>query len=234
MPAAGSSSNRSLRVRRRRTRDLEPPTVGVGEAVRGLIPAIAHEPVAEEREPLLGELADLAFLAPHPGSAQHRAEDPGLRVAVRRGHHVLAHGHVQEQPQSLERPRDAALRDAVRAEPLDRLALEQDVAVGGLVDARDEVEERRLPGAVRPDGADDLALVDVQVEVVDALAGRRTPSRRPAARAVAAIRRSPRAARRGCPDGRVTITPTSSAPRRTKRVTSGCNDMTFSHTNAAR
>ena len=39
-----------------------------------------------------------------------------------------------------------------------------DVAVGGLVDARDEVEQRRLAGAVRPDHADDLALVDVEVE----------------------------------------------------------------------
>ena len=39
----------------------------------------------------------------------------------------------------------------------------------GLVDAGDQVEERRLAGAVRPDHADDLALVDVQVEVVDHL-----------------------------------------------------------------
>ena len=39
----------------------------------------------------------------------------------------------------------------------------------GLVDARDEVEQRRLAGAVRADHADDLALVDVQVEVVDHL-----------------------------------------------------------------
>ena len=36
------------------------------------------------------------------------------------------------------------------------------------VDAGDEVEERRLAGAVRADHADDLALVDVQVELVDA------------------------------------------------------------------
>ena len=40
-----------------------------------------------------------------------------------------------------------------------------DLAVVRLVDAGDQVEERRLAGAVRADHADDLALVDVQVEV---------------------------------------------------------------------
>ena len=38
-----------------------------------------------------------------------------------------------------------------------------------LVDAGDQVEERRLAGAVRADHADDLALVDVEVELGDDL-----------------------------------------------------------------
>ena len=53
--------------------------------------------------------------------------------------------------------------------PDDRLALEEDVALLGRVDAGHEVEERRLAGAVGPDHADDLVLVDVQVEVGDHL-----------------------------------------------------------------
>src|SRR6185312_13104091 len=48
------------------------------------------------------------------------------------------------------------------------LALEPDVARVGLVHAGHEIEERRLARAVRPDHADDLPLVDVQVEPVDA------------------------------------------------------------------
>ena len=40
---------------RRRARDLQPPPVRVRERVRGLVPAVAHEPLAEERELLLGE-----------------------------------------------------------------------------------------------------------------------------------------------------------------------------------
>src|SRR4029077_18644786 len=37
----------------------------------------------------------------------------------------------------------------------------------GLVEARDQVEERRLAGAVGPDQADDLALAHVERDVVD-------------------------------------------------------------------
>ena len=57
-------------------------------------------------------------------------------------------------------------------------AVEQDVACVGPVDAGDQVEERRLAGAVRADHADDLALVDVQVEARRRPSGRRTRARR--------------------------------------------------------
>ena len=78
--------------------------------------------------------------------------------------------------------------------------------VGRLVDAGDEVEQRRLAGAVRADHADDLALVDVEVEAVDDPAGRRTPStRRCSSSSCSAIRRSPRASRRAGRSGAATI-----------------------------
>ena len=86
-------------------------------------------------------------------------------MAVGGRHHVLPHGHVEEQPQGLEGPRDPLPRDPVRLEPLDALAREDDVALGRLVDPGDQVEERRLARTVRADHADDLALVDMQVEV---------------------------------------------------------------------
>ena len=60
-------------------------------------------------------------------------------------------------------------RDLVRLEAGDALAVEDDVATGRLVDARDQVEQRRLAGAVRADHADDLAPVDVEIEIVDDL-----------------------------------------------------------------
>ena len=157
------------RVRRRRAGDLEPAPVGVRERVRGLVPAVAHQPLAEEREPLLGERPDLALLAPLAGCPEDRAEGARARVAVGRRHDVLADGHVEEQAKRLERPRDPLARDQCGSRPGDALAREDDVALRRLVDAGDEVEERRLAGAVRADHADDLALVDVEVEPGDDL-----------------------------------------------------------------
>ena len=163
----GLVEQKERRPRRGGARDLEPPPVRVREAVRRLIPAVAHEPLAEEREALRGELPDLPLLTAHAGSPQHRAEHAGVRVAVLGRHDVLHHAHVQEEPQRLERARDAALADLVRLEADEAFPLEQDVAAVRPVDAGDQVEERRLPRAVRPDDADDLALVDVDVEVDD-------------------------------------------------------------------
>ena len=49
----------------------------------------------------------------------------------------------------------------------DVLAVEDDPARGRLVDAADQVEDRRLAGAVRADDREDLALLHVEADVVD-------------------------------------------------------------------
>ena len=103
------------RVRRHRAGDLEAAAVRVRERVRRLVPAVAHQPLAEEAELLLGQRRDRLLLAPHPGRAQDRAHDARLRVPVGGGHHVLLDRHVQEQPQRLERARDALAVDLVAA-----------------------------------------------------------------------------------------------------------------------
>ena len=223
------------RVGRGGARDLEPPPVRVREAVRRLVPAVAHQPIAEEREPRLGELADLALLTALAGRAEHRPEDAGPGVPVRRRHHVLAHAHVQEQAQRLEGARDPALGDLVRLEADDAAPFEEDVACGRLVDAGDEVEERRLAGAVRADHADDLSLAHVDVEPVDD---------REAAERHRDVAQLEQACGRGAhtistrfspnsPSGRAIMAAIRIAPRTTKRVGSGLASMTFSQTNAA-
>jgi hypothetical protein len=169
IPAAGLVEQEQPRLRGRRAGDLEAAPVGVREGVRGLVPPVAHQPLAEEREPLLRERPDLALLAPLAGRPEDRAEGPRARVAVGRRHDVLADGHVEEQAQRLEGARDSLACDQVRLEAGDALAREDDVALRRLVDAGDEVEERRLAGAVRADHGDDLALVDVEVEPGDDL-----------------------------------------------------------------
>jgi hypothetical protein len=47
------------------------------------------------------------------------------------------------------------------------LAVERDLALVGAVEPRDQVEQRRLAGAVGPDQADDLSFGHVQRDVVD-------------------------------------------------------------------
>ena len=53
----------------------------------------------------------------------------------------------------------------MRLESDDAALVEQDVAVVGPVDARDEVEEGGLARAVGADHADDFALGDVQIQL---------------------------------------------------------------------
>src|SRR5262249_42891755 len=143
------------------------------------------------------------------------------------------HRHVQEEPQRLERPRDALARDLVRRKPDDRLAVEEDVALVRLVDAGDQVEERRLAGAVRADHAHDLVLVHVEVELRDDLEpaeGLRDALQleHPRHQTISTFAVPNR------PCGLIVITAISSAPKRTYRVTAGFWISRFSQTSAVR
>ena len=87
-----------------------------------------------------------------------RAGGPGGRGAQEGAHHhVLPHGHAAEGAELLEGAADAATVDLIGPEARDGLAGEADVAAVGPVEAGDDVEERRLAGAVRPDDPHDLA-----------------------------------------------------------------------------
>src|SRR4029453_17181310 len=80
---------------------------------------------------------------------------------------VLADGHRLEQLDVLERARDPASDDSVRRSSEQPLAVERDLPRVGLVEPRDHVERGRLAGAVRPDQARDLALLDLERHVVE-------------------------------------------------------------------
>jgi hypothetical protein len=57
--------------------------------------------------------------------------------------------------------------DLVAAQLVDRLPVEQDLARRDGVETGDAVEERRLSSTVRSDDADDGALIDLEVQLVD-------------------------------------------------------------------
>jgi hypothetical protein len=159
----GLVEEEQARGRPGRAGDLEASPVCVREAVRRLLHPVPDEPLAEERELLFGERVHLPLLAARERSAKGGLPHPRLCVPIGRGRDVLLHCHVEEEAQGLERAGDPEAGDLVRLESDDALPFEDDVADVGPVDAGDEVEEGGLAGAVRPDDADDLALVDVQV-----------------------------------------------------------------------
>jgi hypothetical protein len=66
----------------------------------------------------------------------------------------------------LERAHDTAPRDLCRLEVRDVLVLVEDPSVRGCQELREKVEERGLPGAVRPDHRVDVAPLDAEVHVL--------------------------------------------------------------------
>jgi hypothetical protein len=79
------------------------------------------------------------------------------RVEEGADHYVLERGHLVEGTQFLKRPADAEPADLVRAQPGGVAPVEPHAAGVGKGEAGDQVEQRRLAGAVRPDDAHQLA-----------------------------------------------------------------------------
>ena len=79
---------------------------------------------------------------------------------------VVEGGHVVEQADVLKRARNAQTGHLVRLGAGDVLAIENHRAAGGLIEAGDAVEERRLARAVGADEGEHLASLDVEADAV--------------------------------------------------------------------
>jgi hypothetical protein len=79
---------------------------------------------------------------------------------------VVGDGEVREDAASLRHVRHAFAGDDVRLHAADVLAVERDLALARLEQARDRAERGGLARAVRADEGDDLALLDVEVDAV--------------------------------------------------------------------
>ncbi len=80
---------------------------------------------------------------------------------------VLGHRHRREQHDVLERPRDARSDDPVGASAEQVAPFEDHTTRIGLVQTGDDVEERRLAGAVRADEPADRALLQDERHIVE-------------------------------------------------------------------
>src|SRR5439155_6636130 len=153
-----------FRLSRERPGDLESALVPVREVASVLVVA-AHEPAVSEE--LAAPLASARFLAAYTWRPDDARDDAALEATVHADQDVFEGGHLLEEPNVLEGPPDTPLGRRVRRLAADVLTVEDHASPGRLVHAGDHVEERRLPGPVRPDQAHDAAGGDDEVDVVD-------------------------------------------------------------------
>ena len=165
-PAAGSSSSSSLGRRARARAISDAPLLAVRQVACRTVPVAAQ---ADEVQPAVGLV----------GASRSDAPEARRCAAARRGRSGAAAGasrharcpaptsspnrrrfwKVRATPQARDGRRPQARRCPRRAA--------DHGAAGRAVEARDAVERAGLPGAVRPDDRDDLALVDRERQAVD-------------------------------------------------------------------
>jgi hypothetical protein len=103
---------------------------------------------------------------------RRRGLDLGRDHVARHAHvlqperHVVEDAHVRIQRVRLEHHRAAARRGR---DVVDALAVEDDVAGGGRLEARDQAQQRRLAATRGADEHDELAVGDREVDAVDDL-----------------------------------------------------------------
>ena len=151
-PPAISSSSSTLGLRRQRPGQLEALAVEQGQRARDDVGLVDACPVVSS--------ASTAASSAVPSRRVRRAER-------RPDEHVLEHREPLERPRDLRGAPDPATTPGMGGLPGDVGAVEADRAPVGSQVAGDEVEQRRLARAVRPDDAEGLTLGNVEREVLD-------------------------------------------------------------------
>ena len=194
-PADGSSSSRTRRVGGEHAGQLD-DAAGAGRQVAGGGAGVATE--AELLDELVDPRGHDALGVGGRGQAQRRGDEPvaaAAEVTVERHRQGLDHVERREQAGLLERPGRARARRG-RPGASDEMSTPSRSTASrvGLGEAGDQVEQRRLAGAVVADEPDDLAGAHVEVDAVDRDDAAEAPAQ---AQAPTAPGRRPAAARRG-------------------------------------
>ena len=101
------------------------------------------------------------------GAAEHECAEPLAGLDGGGEHEVLENGQAPRTRGDLEGTHEAGGAIAVRRQPVDPSAVEGDPTRVGGEEAREDVEERRLAGAVRADEGGDRAALDREGRTVD-------------------------------------------------------------------
>ena len=129
---------------------LAHPEVGDQRLGRDLLLELAHQP--------RGDLGLVGVVDPaHPGVQLAAEED------------VVAHVEVRAEVRLLVDDRDASLHRVDGVLQGDRLLVQHQLSAGGLLDAREDLHQCRLPGTVLPEEHGDLAGADLEVDTLERL-----------------------------------------------------------------
>ena len=167
MPAAGSSSSSRLGFVASARTNLQAALRAVGQRACLGVGEILHVEDGQQLHRAL--VGDALFASSKPG---RRKMPSSMRVVHLRcacaTRDVVLHAQLAETGGcSGTCGRCPARLTCAVFMPCGVFAVEQDGAVGGLIDLGEQVEDRRLAGAVRADEAGDLGAADGHVEVVD-------------------------------------------------------------------
>ena len=113
--------------------------------------------------------ADGRFFRAFRTGAQHGAEDAGAGANMTADHDVFTRGHVAEEADILEGPRDSASSHFMRAFQAQGRTAKQHFAAVARVEPGEHIEQRGLAGAVGPDQAVDFAAADGQRDILQRL-----------------------------------------------------------------
>src|SRR5690606_31300087 len=123
----------------------------------------------EEVDDVLDPLAVLDLLALRLALPQGLPEHVRLHPRDAAGHQIIERGHALEQGDVLEGSGDPLARDLVRLQFPALLAAKPHLALLGMVEAVDDVQHRRLAGAVRTDDGAYLPFPYVETDVFERL-----------------------------------------------------------------
>ena len=141
-----------------RQRDLEQAALAVGERMDRLVHDLGEAKARQQRLAFGGDRGVVAERSP-PARARAAVHGDGERQRRQRRQRV-------EQLVDLEGADDAAANPLVRGERGDVVAVEEDGPGGRLENAGEQVDQRRLAGAVRPDQGVAGAALELERDVV--------------------------------------------------------------------
>ena len=161
--AGGLVEQQDLRLGSQRARQFDALLGAERQAGNHGVGDVVEVEIADD---LVDALVELGLAAADPGQSQRVADDVAVGAGMGADPDVVEHRKVGKQRDVLEGAADADFGDPVRRARQDALAFHQNVARARLIEPAEAIEQRRLAGAVRPDQAEDLALVHVERHAV--------------------------------------------------------------------